>query len=324
MKRIATYSSKENEMAKPGNIDRIKIDVRTDEPAKPGEIDRIACDVTLDDIVKSYETIREAVRDLSAKRAQNEDCIIDNEMRDEICSVGEMLRTMSHAHDVAHHQQSVARGIACDGDGTNEERDDWMYRLGIDAMYDIIYKYKRGRIKGYVTLLLAYAMMIDLRDDPVPIVKVIVDDIDAVIVSDAPYEIDGFTEFETYLTEKTMASAPHPYTDKTIVRTISSITDTLGYIGVDGNIIPMFDDGQLDVLRELMRRGQKMSSTYEICCRVVADWVCFAGEMGPTGADFVSGYGVYDEGICRAQQDVIGVVRQIAIVNGLIGAGARA
>lgn len=319
MEHIATYSSKENEMAKPGNIDRIKIGARTDKPAKPCEIDRIACDMTLDDIIKSYDTIREAVRDLSAKRAQNEDCIIDNEMRDEICSVGEMLRTMSHAHDVAHHQQSVARGIACDGDGTDEERDDWMCRLGIDAMYDMLYKYKRSRIKGRVTLLLAYAMMIDLRNDPDPIIRAIADDIDEVIASDAQYEIDGFTEFETYLTEKTMASAPHPYTDETIERTITSITDTLGYIGVDGSIIPMFGDGQLDVLRKLMRRGQKMSITYEICCRVVADWVCFSCEIGPTGADFVSGYGVYDEGICRAQQDVIGVVRQIAIVNGLIG-----
>lgn len=321
MKRIATYSSKENEMAKPGNIDRIKIDVRTDEPAKPGEIDRIACDVTLDDIVKSYETIREAVRDLSAKRAQNEDRIIDDDDRHEIGGVGSLLRSMSRLHDIAHHRQSVARGVACDGDGTSEERDEWMAQLGTSAMYDLTYGYKRNGIKGHVTLLLAYAMMLDLRDDPDAIIRRIADDIDAVVASSLLYDIDGVREFESYRVEKLMAMTPTPYTEADIERTVTGIVETQPYIGTDGSRIPMFGDTQLDTFRKLMRRGMGMSSTYELLCRAVADWVRFADEIGPTGSEFVSGYGMCDEGIVMAEQDADGIVRQIAIVNGLIGAG---
>ena len=318
-----TNSNKVNEMVKPGIIDRINADASTDTPAHPGNIDHIVCDVTLDDIIMSYDTIKDTAQGIAKKRSDSADSIIDDDDRDAIGSVGDMLRVMSHLHDVAHHQQSVTRGIACDGDGTSEERDGWMAHLGTDAMYDLTYRYKRNRIKGHVTLLLAYAMMLDLHDDPDAIVRRIADDIDAVIASDIPYDIDGVSKFESYYVEKVMAATPRPYTDAEIERAVNGIIETQPYIGVDGGFIPMFDDKQLDTFRTLMRRGKEMSSTYELLCRATADWVRFADEMGPTGSEFVSGYGMCDEGVIMAERDVEGIVRQIAIVNGLIGAGEK-
>ena len=318
-----TNSNKVNEMAKPGIIDRINADARTDTPAHPGNIERIVCDVTLDDIIMSYDTIKDTAQDIANKRSDSSDSIIDDDNRHEIGGVGSLLRAMSRLHDIAHHRQSVTRGVACDGDGTSEERDEWMARLGTCAMYDLTYRYKRNRIKGHVTLLLAYAMMLDLRNDPAAIIRRIADDIDAVVVSDLPYDIDGVREFESYRVEKLIAMTPAPYTDADIERAVTSIVETQPYIGTDGSRIPMFGNTQLDTFRTLMQRGKEMSSTYELLCRATADWVRFADEMGPTGSEFVSGYGIYDEGVVMADHDVEGIVRQIAIVNGLIGAGGE-
>lgn len=288
-----------------------------------GKSTSIDLDVTLDDIVRSYDTIKEIASSIAMKRAESGNAIIDDDDRHEIGGVGSLLSTMSRLHDIAHHRQSVARGVACDGDGTSEERDEWMARLGTSAMYDLIYGYKRNGIKGHVTLLLAYAMMLDLRDDPDAIVRRIADDIDAVIASDIPYDIDGVAEFESYYVEKMMAAMPTPYTDADIESAVTGIIETQPYIGVDGGCIPMFDDKQLDTFRALMRRGKEMSSTYELLCRATGDWVRFADEMGPTGSELVSGYGIIDEGVCMAEKDVEGIVRQISIVNGLIDAGVK-
>ena len=310
-------------MVKPGIIDRINADARTDTPAHPSNIDRIVCDVTLDDIIMSYDIIKDTAQNIANKLSDSADSIIDDDDRDAIGSVGDMLCAMSHLHDVAHHQQSVTRGIACDGDGTSEERDGWMAYIGMDAMYDLTYRYKRNRIRGHVTLLLVYAMMLDLHDDPDTIVRRIADDIDAVIASDIPYDTDGVAEFESYYVEKVMAATPTPYSDADIERAVTGIIETQPYIGTDGSRIPMFDGEQLDTFRTLMRRGMGMSTTYELLCRAVADWVRFADEMGPTGSEFVSGYGMCDEGVVMAERDVDGIVRQIAIVNGLIGTGGE-
>lgn len=288
---------------------------------KQRNVASIDLDVTLDDIVKSYDTIKEIASGIAAKRAASGDAIIDDDDRHEIGGVGSLLRSMSRLHDIAHHRQSVARGVACDGDGTSEERDEWMAQLGTNAMYDLTYGYKRNRIKGHVTLLLTYAMMLDLHDDPDAIVRRIADDIDAVIASDIPYDIDGVREFESYYVEKVMATTPTPYTDADIERAVTGIIETQPYIGVDGGCIPMFDDKQLDMFRALMRRGKEMSSTYELLCRATTDWVRFADEIGPTGSELVSGYGIIDEGVVMAEKDMDGIVRKIAIVNGLIGAG---
>lgn len=285
---------------------------------KQRNVASIDLDVTLDDIVKSYDTIKEIASGIAEKRTASGNAVIDDDDRHEIGGVGSLLRAMSRLHDIAHHRQSVARGVACDGNGTSEERDEWMARLGTSAMYDMTYGYKRNRIKGHVTLLLAYAMMLDLHDDPDAIVRRIADDIDSVIASGIPYDIDGVREFESYYVEKMMAMTPTPYTEADIERTVTGIVETQGYIGVDGGYIPMFDDKQLDMFRALMRRGKEMSSTYELLCRAVADWVRFADEIGPTGSELVSGYGIIDEGICMAEKDVDGIVRKIAIVNGLI------
>ena len=286
---------------------------------KQRKVASIDLDVTLDDIVRSYDTIKEIANSIAAKRAASGDTIIDDDDRHEIGGVGSLLRTMSRLHDIAHHRQSVARGVTCDGDGTSEERDEWMARLGTSAMYDLPYGYKRNGIKGHVTLLLAYAMMLDLRDDPDAIIRRIADDIDAVVVSDLPYDIDGVREFESHRVEKMMAMTPTPYTEADIERAITGIVETQPYIGTDGSRIPMFGDTQLDTFRTLMRRGMGMSTTYELLCRAVADWVRFADEMGPTGSEFVSGYGMCDEGVVMAERDVEGIVRQISIVSGLIG-----
>lgn len=290
---------------------------------KQRNVASIDLDVTLDDIVKSYDTIKETASGIAAKRAASGNAVIDDDDRHEIGGVGSLLRAMSRLHDIAHHRQSVAHGVACDGDGTSEERDEWMARLGTSAMYDMTYGYKRNRIKGHVTLLLAYAMMLDLHDDPDVIVRRIADDIDAVIASGIPYDIDGVREFESCYVEKVMAATPTPYTDADIERAVTGIIETQPYIGVDGGCIPMFDDKKLDTFRTLMRRGKEMSSTYELLCRAVADWVRFADEIGPTGSEFVSGYGMCDEGVVMAERDVDGVVRKIAILNGLIGAGGE-
>lgn len=290
---------------------------------KQRKVASIDLDVTLDDIVKSYDTIKEIAGDIAAKRTASGDAIIDDDDRHEIGGVGSLLRTMSRLHDIAHHRQSVSRGVACDGDGTSEERDEWMACLGTSAMYDMTYGYKRNGIKGHVTLLLAYAMMLDLRDDPDSIIRRIADDIDAVATSCLPYDIDVVREFESYRVEKMMAMTPTPYTEADIERAVTGIVETQGYIGADGSRIPMFGDTQLDTFRALMRRGMGMSTTYELLCRAVADWVRFADEMGPTGSEFVSGYGMCDEGVIMAERDVEGIVRQIAIVNWLIGAGEK-
>ena len=290
---------------------------------KQREVASIDLDMKLDDIVKSYDTIKEIAGDIAAKRAASSDAIIDDDDRHEIGGVGSLLRAMSRLHDIAHHRQSVARGVACDDDGTSEERDEWMARLGTSTMYDLTYGYKRSGIKGYVTLLLAYAMMLDLRDDPDAIIRRIADDIDAVVASSLPYDIDGVREFESYRVEKMMAMTPTPYTESDIERAVTGIVETQPYIGTDGSRIPMFDGKQLDTFRTLMRRGMGMSTTYELLCRAVADWARFADEMGPTGSEFVSGYGMCDEGVIMAERDVEGIVRQIAIVNGLIGTGGE-
>ena len=290
---------------------------------KQGKSASIDLDVTLDDIVKSYDTIKEIAGDIAAKRAASGDAVIDDDDRHEIGGVGSLLRAMSRLHDIAHHRQSLARGVACDGDGMSEERDEWMARLGTSAMYDLTYGHKRNGIKGHVTLLLAYAIMLDLRDDPDTIIRRIADDIDAVVASSLQYDIDGVREFESYSVEKMMAMTPTPYTEADIERAITGIVETQGYIGVDGSCIPMFSDTQLDTFRTLMRRGMGMSTTYALLCRAAADWVRFADEMGPTGSEFVSGYGMCDEGVVMAEQDVDGIVWQIAIVNGLIGTGGK-
>lgn len=290
---------------------------------KQGKSASIDLDVTLDDIVKSYDTIKEIAGGIAAKRAASGDAIIDDDDRHEIGGVGTLLRAMSHLHDIAHHRQSVARGVACDGDGTSEERDEWMARLGTSAMYDLTYGYKRNGIKGHVTLLLAYAMMLDLRDDPTTIIRRIADDIDAVVASSLPYDIDGVREIESYRVEKMMAMTPTPYTEADIERAVTGIVETQPYIGTDGSHIPMFGNTQLDTFRTLMRRGMGMSTTYELLCRAVADWVRFADEMGPTGSEFVSGYGMCDEGVVMAERDVEGIVRQISIVSGLIGTDGK-
>ena len=290
---------------------------------KQRKVASIDLDVTLDDIVKSYDTIKEIASGIVAKRAASGDAVIDDDDRNEIGGVGSLLRAMSRLHDIAHHRQSVALGVACDGDGTSEERDEWMARLGTSAMYDLTYGYKRNGIKGHVTLLLAYAMVLDLRDDPNAIIRRIADDIDAVVASSLPYDIDGVRKFESYRVEKMMAMTPTPYTEADIERAVTGIVETQGYIGVDGSCIPMLDDEQLDTFRTLMRRGMGMSTTYELLCRAVADWVRFADEMGPTGSEFVSGYGMCDEGVIMAERDVEGIVRQISIVSGLIGTGGK-
>lgn len=290
---------------------------------KQRKVASIDLDVMLDDIVRSYDTIKEIASGIAAKRAASGDAVIDDDDRHEIGGVGSLLRAMSRLHDIAHHRQSVARGVACDGDGMSEERDEWMARLGTSAMYDLTYGYKRNGIKGHVTLLLAYAMMLDLHDDPDAIIRRIADDIDAVVASSLPYDIDGVREFESHRIEKMMAMTPTPYTEADIERAVTGIVETQGYIGVDGSRIPMFDGEQLNTFRTLMRRGMVISTTYELLCRAVADWVRFADEMGPTGSEFVSGYGMCDEGVVMAERDVEGIVRQIAIVNGLIGTGGE-
>ena len=290
---------------------------------KQGKSASIDFDVTLDDIIKSYDTIKEIASGIAAKRTASGDAIIDDDDRHEIGGVGSLLRAMSRLHDIAHHRQSVARGVACDGDGTSEERDEWMACLGTSAMYDLSYGYKRNGIKGHVTLLLAYAMMLDLRDNPDAIIRRIADDIDAVVASSLPYDIDGVREFESYRIEKMMVMTPTPYTESDVESAVTGIAETQGYIGVDGSRIPMFDGEQLDTFRTLMRRGMGMSTTYELLCRAVADWVRFADELGPTGSEFVSGYGMCDEGVVMAEQDVNGIVRQISIVSGLIGTGGE-
>ena len=190
---------------------------------KQRNVTSIDLDVTLDDIVRSYDTIKEIASGIAAKLAASGDAIIDDDDRHEIGGVGSLLRAMSRLHDIAHHRQSIARGVACDGDGTSEERDEWMARLGTSAMYDLTYGYKRNRIKGHVTLLLAYAMMLDLRDDPDAIIRRIADDIDAVVVSSLPYDIDGIRKFESYRGEKMMAMTPTPYTEADIERAVTGL-----------------------------------------------------------------------------------------------------